>query len=860
MSTKRILLYKRKIDTHTINLSETQFICFGDYDGMDIFDIKDNSDGSFMNLREYPTENPKVNSADAITQEYNIFRPKDESYPDKEANFWKDSKPILATSFISLSHESKITPDQLVSFEMGKDCAIAYFSIDLGEIILFIKQDTYKECDDFLTDLRYCHVLEPKITYSYTITSIPSYKTMLYKDELLKVYPESLVKVTLSISSICHDGQTRNSKKFIDDLEAVIGKGKIETTSILGNYDIHVAIKDIVFGELISLYKTGEILSHTNETYKNTIYSCITRIHVDGSTNKEAVMTDYKVQPNCLMEEIICVEKWLKNPCGLNQTQEYITKTLHKILWSLNQANKTRLGRPVFNLLCAHIKLFKTLYTMYKDKLLNLSDDSDIEYINVFLKSLFTIISATNNATLDLFQNIEMNIYNTPIRILIFYSAFIDKVKEVFSGEETTEYQFLLLPEIATQIETRTLFHKVRDFNDDAIVLIRATDQVLFSDTFLFSLTHEIAHTVGNKTRCREIRGDYFSQILHFVICESLLKTVKAKFAFDDNASEALYRHILKHLKDGVNKKAKTKELKSNYHDDQEDHYVNLISDVINDDFSYVIDSIKAEIFSYLCTISDMNTLRNLYDILEIPKRKKITKSEVIHTIMSSVDDDFKYIALLFLNATGNRDTKYLDASVIPPVSAVAAYFLSLTREVYADLIAILTLRPLIKTYITLLSQVDISLIDTPIFITRIKVVLYVLYEKDSGYKTEWDDLCEKSNQEVLPLDFNNLKTEDDFDQTNEKFKTIIRHMLKLNGHSPASENGENTSNANYWYVNSLSLEKALYQYTKKCYDLYIHHITDPEINLKQQELTKLFKTIQNSHNLLEGIFNQNYS
>ena len=80
----------------------------------------------------------------------------------------------------------------------------------------------------------------------------------------------------------------------------------------------------------------------------------------------------------------------------------------------------------------------------------------------------------------------------------------------------------------------------------------------------------------------------------------------------------------------------------------------------------------------------------------------------------------------------------------------------------YADLIAMLTLRPSIETYITLFHRLYAGMESAPLlFIPRVRVVLRVLLEEGwaDQYRIEWDVLCKQAGIEADSL---SIFTEED--------------------------------------------------------------------------------------------------
>ena len=275
--TKRITLHKRQISEERGCPIESQYRCFGNFDGLSVENLQPET-ANLENLWVDSIDQSQKLSQETNIQNFYVARIEREG-ENRDEIFWGTEKPFLLTSFISLHSDNGINYTNVI-FEIEKnENTICYLTMELSSIVIFIKRDKYRECDEIITELRHSVFNNNEIVYSYSIPSIPMSNLVKDNQVIESIYNENAEKVILSLMSKCGTDK-KNSTEFVNKLKEKLNKYTITYSSVLGSGDVQVEILNINLGHLLLLHKTESLLCHTNSVYAKYIYNCTTRIHI----------------------------------------------------------------------------------------------------------------------------------------------------------------------------------------------------------------------------------------------------------------------------------------------------------------------------------------------------------------------------------------------------------------------------------------------------------------------------------------------------------------------------------------------------------------------------------------------------
>lgn len=281
---RKITLYKHLASKRPDEMKDVNmaYRCFGEIDGLDV-ELLD-----YSNIDVW-MDTIKTNNGLLYLREQKFYVVRQEKEGDrKDEIFWSEvyslNSLVLLVSFICLSPGSgRMDAIRKIEEKYG-DKVRGYFGLELSDIILFIIGDSYKDCDETITHIRYQDFASSvwSVTYSYSIPAIPA--AVFDKNSCVSGYSKEMLKrVDIMLNARCVGEQTRGAIDFEKNLKNVIAEMCptvcIESSSILGDYDIHLELSNITMAELLTLYKEGEILCRTNKIYQDQLFNCITKIH-----------------------------------------------------------------------------------------------------------------------------------------------------------------------------------------------------------------------------------------------------------------------------------------------------------------------------------------------------------------------------------------------------------------------------------------------------------------------------------------------------------------------------------------------------------------------------------------------------
>jgi len=857
MKTREILLYKRKIDDINYCLEEPGFLCFSDYDGMDIKTITTGSD--FTNLWDKHVANRHHTPVDHLSQSQRFLLYK-ENDSDGDVFFDDDNVNVLTVSFLSIKKNPAVTwLDVIAELEhftpTNKLKPIetrAYFTLGSSDIVLFIKASKFDYCANAVGELRFKQQMNFQINFSYSIVALPS-KMLTLDDTTLKGrYGETIKKITLSVSEKIFGVQpNQKSNDLIEALkEQIEGMHPIDTT-ILGNYDVQLSVRNVKFYNLIRLYKQGNILHH--KEYSNMAFNCATRLHGDNyefplsveqsPLSSSTICTNSDL--NDLNDSLNSIKTFLSNAQTTDQTMLEIGNTLYTILISLIQAEQTPSIRSHINdILYRQVNMFTERFIHYKERI----HRNDYKQIDNFLKNIIITMQSVNYANLHLFQSQSLNVsvYNMPIKLTKFYAkfvseykAFVDDIEAFFCDrynktKKGYNFEFFLFSELTAQIQTAELFRATKySLSNDpfapCLVLTTVAAKEFFSNTFLFVLAHELSHQVGHSIRRRNARNKLWETFLIEDGVEHLIKALSREI-IGAAAKEELKKDVKVALKQVLNEttvdKPTNEELSTNY------------ESYINDKFLRAINAkqktILAPIHNYFAkTISSMRNHELPAEYVRYdgaPMPAGTDRDEAIEKIMTDIDYELEYLIHRWTTSNAPGVNKRFNAKYIQTILDRSGTFLHLSQEIFADLLAILVLQCSIEDYIKLFYasalEKRFDLVDI-----RLLVVIRTLITKDD-YMNQWHDLYTRFS---IPMYTCVPYTGKQEASNQPNFKKLIAQILKKPELATPGD------------FATRPLEQYLCEYAKACMSFYDDMTSQMSINGHQKKVLQKYNALKSA-------------
>lgn len=537
-----------------------------------------------------------------------------------------------------------------------------------------------------------------------------------------------------------------------------------------------------------------------------------------------------------------------------NKALCHILKTLLNTVETSKNAN---FGESVHLLFWPQLKLFINIYDNYKDHVFSKTDYEDIFK---FISRTFLAVSTANNSSHQFFKNPSLDpyIFSLPLKVSLFYAAFIDKAKTFLieleeDGEpkDNAKYEFLLSPEPFELIEVEECFRKASiniPTNErvmDKLLFIRAAEHELFNATFIFPLMHEIIHFVGAFTRKRDVRYKVLKEFVSKQFVECIWYTIPKCFEIPANArkcaKKAMVDIIMEKIKsyDEVVETSKYGE----YGSDLKSNFTKHVCAVILDDYDTLVKPLVQAIWTWLKDCSEKK-LYSLYQDSNVykttPVKDTLFRVEAANAILISLWDNLykiraKLTGVLHIHGikaklSNESESVYLNSSSVPTIKNIVDDFIYLSAEIYADLIAICSLRVNFNFYLKELSKQG-SLLEALTF-ARVHTVLYTLHNKNDLNGFEYDDISSfTAVQDTI------VKT---LDISNSKRTPTHRDLHNVRGDT--------------WYLNAEPLRIALLEYAGECYDANRDCIRARGESAKHEVMTNLFYSAKTASNIVDVI------
>ena len=246
-----------------------KYCCIGYFDALDIqpIPLKENSKRSIR--REL--SNVAIKGLDGSYNRKNIICITDQDKKDLE--FWEEAEknPFLFVSMIRTTQdESTEKPNaksihEIIDGINQKAHSIAYYTYDHSEIVVFI------------SGVSYLSNLQRILAYYNTINVFKMYTIAAVQEKDLETctsFDEEIVKCILRATV----KNMPEAQKFLAEFKNFLSPYVLQCYDTLGDSDLLIEIPSINIAKLLSCYKMGNLLTHTNPFYMKAFFNIETQI------------------------------------------------------------------------------------------------------------------------------------------------------------------------------------------------------------------------------------------------------------------------------------------------------------------------------------------------------------------------------------------------------------------------------------------------------------------------------------------------------------------------------------------------------------------------------------------------------
>lgn len=474
--------------------------------------------------------------------------------------FWEKQTPYLFVSEIQMNYKDGTEfKAQLDSFEEeirtflsevglkeNKDF-VFYYSLDCGDILLIMKTFQYTFGADIINKIT---IKSNFKHYSYSVCGIDT-KMVLSNEQCFEIIPKVVVSSVfadatnydawLSKFKVVYPSELDfdNSEILQDkELTKIICKNEeFVHLARLGNEDVCINIYNCNLQQFVKMLTDKEgVFSNNNEIVSSTFSRLKIQLDIkfkDIKPSKVRTLTEGA----SLINQLSSVWKSKLN----KDVNPFVYKALIEVLTALENLEVKEFAIDIQD--CV-----RNVFPLFVDKIDSFgSVVSEEHYVNEdFNKDLilFTtgLMSIANGALHSdkLFINapgFNAVLCDVPAKLLVYYTAFVQKLVDILNDSENYKYRFILCPDLYLNIEVEALF----DYNKSDSQLLKARIPVkkLFDpQILLMELSHEAAHFVETEIRSRKERVDYLAEIISLVLSEKLMRPIKFEDESEDEITE----------------------------------------------------------------------------------------------------------------------------------------------------------------------------------------------------------------------------------------------------------------------------------------------------------------------------------
>ena len=412
-----------------------------------------------------------------------------------------------------------------------------YYTFDFSDIILLVKNVSNSSYQDILWEINFSTSYDNNKLIMDSITlfgiSFECYDTIKNCNDLKEIdlkdnRYENLKKnkITALVNLGVQDAQLLAlAEKFCKNF---LRQDEYSIDASFGRNDIMIILKDVELLLVTKFY--GELKKLSDEC--NDISKAFLGIKIVSSVPESKYIKNVINSNN----DITKLGEKTKENKFLNNFENNVYKAYEiytNIQKNNNYMDATEMYRSIFELsrnLFSEEFVISIYYSFFVFLKICIEKKDNVEEIMDFQKDYISCINMLSHCTMHgekcFIQSAPFNpLYiDVPPKILAFYTSIAFKIKKILQNNEQQLFSFIFIPGFRPNIHVKPISYG--SDVDNRLIAVYIYEKMLYNPyRVVCSIVHEIAHYVGDRTRCRNERLHYIiSTILKMYMYSHYLK------------------------------------------------------------------------------------------------------------------------------------------------------------------------------------------------------------------------------------------------------------------------------------------------------------------------------------------------
>lgn len=568
-----LTLYKQHYLDKYLDMLDSNYSCWGYYDGMDIAKIDKKEYSKLFEKRSlspiselWYCAGEKIGQINGqySSQNIGLFRCMHDD--QNVVEFWQENNVAI---FLGVAFLKLIKPVEYYDFAQKMEekinknvdkkylCRIiTYCTFDNADLIILIHGNSLWNMEQNLRQIE----MEPEVRYQHSVLGVSEQYlgACLQQKKILDCWKESKCAVNENVARleirIVSSGETQLmaiEKKILEETNNKYGIKNFNAAKyayVSGHENLVILFEDTDVKSMLALLLPKGFATHQNESYEKR-RNLETGQHEPQLYNIESTymlkcedLSDVEGKSYSQQSETMGVShNWIQNQ--IEKYKEHLGKAFKnndeslyayflaalQTLNTLIQYERFALSEDIFYLLYLSFKMFDEKLTEALNKAYDNYDNKQYAFrMSQIKKSLCEYIESVNSVIYHTIHTDQVFLmipgysgtsFSIPIKLNMLFLWFTDCVAYLL-GNNKRQYQCILVPTMESTPETCRLQFGCEETK--FLVCVKISQRTLsMPRALMIILAHEMGHYIGGDLRCRDVRSQKLKKFVaqYFIDC-----------------------------------------------------------------------------------------------------------------------------------------------------------------------------------------------------------------------------------------------------------------------------------------------------------------------------------------------------